>query len=204
MDKLTTRQQQVLDHIRKYLHDFGFPPTIAELAHALGIRSANAIRDHLRALERKGAIELTAGASRGIRLQPKADDITNGLPLIGQVAAGAPILATEHIEGYQQIEPSLFKPQADYLLRIHGMSMSKASILDGDLLVVHKTSVAQHGQIVVTRIDQQVIVRRLEQRQNLIQLLPENDDFSAIDIDWCDTELIIEGVGIGVIRNKLI
>lgn len=203
MDKLTARQQQVLDHIQKYFNDSGFPPTIIELANALGVRSANAIRDHLRALERKGAIELTAGASRGIRLCLEEKNLTTGLPLIGQVAAGAPILATEHVESYQQVERSLFKPHADYLLRVRGMSMCKASILDGDLLVVHKTSVAQNGQIVVARIDQEVTVKRFKQIQHMVYLLPENDDFSAIEIDLRDTSIAIEGIGIGVIRNQL-
>jgi len=203
MDKLTIRQQQVLDHIQKYLDDSGFPPTIAELTQALKIRSANAIRDHLRALERKGAIKLTAGASRGIRLCLQTEDTIISLPIIGQIAAGTPILATEHIEGYQQIGHSLFTPRPDYLLRIHGMSMCKSSILDGDLLVVHKTSVAQNGQIVVTRLDQKVAVLRFKQTLDMIHLHTEGDDSSRTDYALSDSELVIEGVGIGVIRNEL-
>jgi len=198
MNKLTIRQQQVLDQIQKYLNNSGFPPTIAELAQALQIRSANAIRDHLRALERKGVIKLTAGASRGIRLCLQTENTSITLPIIGQLAVGTPILATKHIEGYQQIGHALFTPQPDYLLRIHGMSMCKSNILDGDLLVVHKTSVAQPGQIVVTQTNKKIIVGRFKQTLDMTHLFTENDDLLL------DAELVVEGIGIGVIRNNLI
>ena len=204
MKQLTARQSEVLACIRHYFEKYGFPPTIAEIAAALDIRSPNAVRDHLRALARKEAIELTPAASRGIRLPPSASE--SGfirLPIVGRVAAGSPILAEQHIETYHQIDNNLFKPRADYLLRVRGMSMQNVGILDGDLLAVHKTENAENGQIVVARIDGEVTVKRFKQATHMAYLLPENDDFDPLEIDLRHDQLTIEGLGVGVIRNRM-
>ena len=202
MQQLTSRQSEVLACIRHYVKEYGFPPTIAEIAAALGIRSPNAVRDHLRALARKGVIELTPAASRGIRLLSLADNDPMRLPVIGRVAAGSPVLAEQHIEAYHQLDARLFTPRADYLLRVHGTSMQNAGILDGDLLAVHKTEQAENGQIVVARIDDEVTVKRFRRTQHMAYLLPENDDFEPIEIDLRHMPLVIEGLGVGVIRKN--
>jgi repressor LexA len=196
MDKLTPRQAQILQLIREYAEATGFPPTRAEIAQAMGFRSANAAEEHLRALARKGAIEMQAGASRGIRLKD-----AGGLPLVGRVAAGSPILAAEHIEARYQLDPALFSPRADYLLRVKGMSMRDAGILDGDLLAVRRTGEARNGQIVVARLGDEVTVKRFQRRGDRVRLLPENPDFQPILVDLRREELVIEGLGVGVIRN---
>lgn len=196
MEKLTARQQQILDLIRDFIVDTGMPPTRAEIAEALGFRSANAAEDHLRALARKGVIELMPGASRGIRLLEK-----EGLPLVGRVAAGEPLLAQEHIEDHLKVDPQLFHPPADYLLRVHGMSMCDAGILDGDLLAVHHSPTAHNGQIVVARLDEDVTVKRFKQRGNVVTLIAENPDFEPIRIDLRKQLLAIEGIAVGVIRQ---
>src|SRR5690606_34605468 len=157
MDELTPRQAEVLRLIADFLQSTGFPPTRADIAKALGFRSANAAEDHLRALERKGYIEMLPGASRGLRLKEQL-----GLPLVGRVAAGSPILAEEHIQGRYQVDPELFKPRADYLLRVRGLSMRDAGILEGDLLAVHRTQEARSGQIVVARLHDEVTVKRFK------------------------------------------
>jgi repressor LexA len=176
------------------------PPTRAEIAEHLGFRSANAAEDHLRALARKGAIELLPGASRGIRLaQAYAGNFE--LPVVGQVAAGNPILAAEHIEARHQIDPKLFKPQADYLLRVKGFSMRDIGILDGDLLAVHATPEARNGQIVVARLDDEVTVKRLKRQGSRVWLLPENPEFEPLEIDLRYQDLVIEGLGVGVLRT---
>lgn len=205
MQTLTTRQLEVLACIQKYFAKHGIPPTIAEIAIDLEIRSPNAVRDHLRALERKGAIELIPSASRGIRLlgADHKNPTQLQLPLVGHVAAGSPILAEQHIDSYQQVDPALFKPQAHYLLRVHGESMQNIGILDGDLLAVHKTAHVENNQIVVARIDDEVTVKRFKKRGHIAYLHPENDQFSPIKIDLRDTSLCIEGIGVGVIRNTL-
>ncbi len=197
--KLTARQTEILGWIREFMADTGMPPTRADMCAALGFRSPNAAEDHLRALARKGAIELLPGASRGIRMlgeQPR------GIPVVGRVAAGNPILATEHIEDYHRIEPGVFHPRADYFLRVRGMSMCDVGILDGDLLAVHAVSEAANGQIVVARLDDEVTVKRFRRRGNRVRLLPENSDFAPIEIDLRHRPLIIEGLGVGVLRNK--
>ena len=197
--KLTTRQQQVLDVIREYVADTGYPPTRADIARELGFKSANAAEEHLRALARKGAIEMIAGASRGIRLTE-----SSGLPIIGRVAAGAPVLAAEHIEDYCELSPGFFSPSADFLLRVTGDSMRDAGILDGDLLAVHNTATARDGQIVVARIEDEVTVKRLKRSgQHTLKLLPENPDFDPIVVDLRQTEVAIEGISVGVIRQQL-
>lgn len=175
------------------------PPTRAEIAHALGFRSANAAEDHLRALVRKGVVELLPGASRGIRLLELPDD--EGLPLVGRVAAGSPILAEEHIEDYFYVDPRLFRPRADYLLKVKGMSMRDAGILNGDLLVVHRSPEALSGQIVVARLEDEVTVKRFRRRGQVVRLMPENPDFEPILVDLRHQALVIEGIGVGVIRN---
>ena len=197
--KLTARQQQVLDVIRDYVADTGYPPTRADIAHELGFKSANAAEEHLRALARKGAIEMIAGASRGIRLTE-----SSGLPIIGRVAAGSPILATEHIEDHCELAAGVFSPSADYLLRVSGDSMKDVGILDGDLLAVNNTQTARDGQIVVARIEDEVTVKRLKRSgQHTLKLLPENPDYDPIVIDLRQIEVSIEGVSVGVIRQQL-
>ena len=197
--KLTSRQEQVLDVIRQYLADTGYPPTRADIARELGFKSANAAEEHLRALARKGAIEMIAGASRGIRLTE-----STGLPIVGRVAAGSPILATEHIEDYCELSAQFFSPPADFLLRVTGDSMKDVGILDGDLLAVHNTSVARDGQIVVARIEDEVTVKRLQRvGAHSLQLLPENVDFDPIEVDLRTTDCSIEGISVGVIRQQI-
>lgn len=197
--KLTARQQQVLDVIREYVADTGYPPTRADIARELGFKSANAAEEHLRALARKGAIEMIAGASRGIRLTE-----SSGLPIIGRVAAGAPVLAAEHIEDYCELSPGFFSPSADFLLRVTGDSMRDVGILDGDLLAVHNTATARDGQIVVARIEDEVTVKRLKRSgQHTLKLLPENPDFDPIVVDLRQTEVAIVGISVGVIRQQL-
>ena len=198
-DTLTARQSQILELIRGYIADEGCPPTRAEIANILGFRSPNAAEDHLRALQRKGYIEIVAGSSRGIRLV----DEDPGLPVIGRVAAGEPILAEQHIEDYQQLEPGLFRPRADYLLRVHGDSMKDAGILDNDLLAVHSTQQAENGQIVVARIDEEVTVKRFRRRGSIVRLLPENPAYEPIRIDLKDQPLVIEGLAVGVLRKEI-
>ena len=189
MKALTARQQEVYDLIRDHIEQTGMPPTRAEIAQRLGFRSPNAAEEHLKALQRKGVIEIVSGASRGIRLLMEDE---TGLPLIGRVAAGEPLLAQEHIEGHYQVDPALFKPNADFLLRVNGMSMRDIGILDGDLLAVHKTQDVRNGQ---------VTVKRLKKQGNLVQLLPENSDFEPIVVDLREQNFTIEGLAVGVIRN---
>ncbi len=198
MSELTARQAEILDFIRDFAAEEGYPPTRAEIAEAFGFRSPNAAEEHLRALDRKGAIELLSGSSRGIRLLEEAED---GLPVIGRVAAGSPILAEQHIEDRYPVDPALFHPRAHYLLRVRGMSMREAGILDGDLLAVHRTNQARNGQIVVARLDDEVTVKRFRQRGSIVQLLPENPDFEPIRVDLREQPLVIEGLGVGILRN---
>jgi repressor LexA len=196
MTELTARQAEVLQLIADFLQATGFPPTRAEIAKQLGFRSANAAEDHLRALERKGYIEMLPGASRGIRLREGL-----GIPVVGRVAAGNPILAEQHIQGRFQVDPSLFKPRADYLLKVRGMSMRDAGILDGDLLAVHRSAEARSGQVVVARLGNEVTVKRFKRQGNQVQLLPENPDFEPILVDLKRDFFAIEGIGVGIIRN---
>lgn len=211
--KLTIRQQQVLDIIRQEIQRTGFPPTRAEIAKTLGFKSANAAEDHLKALAKKGAIELTAGASRGIRLVqddntlPAAandhdinDTASLQLPIIGRVAAGSPILASAHVEQEIGVAPNLFSQTPDYLLRVRGLSMRDIGILEGDLLAVKKTSEARHGQVIVARLGDDVTVKRLHIDGKRINLLPENPDFSPIPVTDEDT-FSVEGIAVGLIRN---
>ena len=196
MRELTPRQQEILQLIRDRIEATGLPPTRAEIAQEFGFRSPNAAEEHLKVLARKGALELLPGASRGIRL-------TNGggLPVVGRVAAGSPILAQEHIEAHYQIDSALFSPRADYLLKVRGMSMKDAGILDGDLLAVQRTSDVRAGQVVVARLDDEVTVKRFRKSGHVVQLLHENPDFEPIEVDLRNQELVIEGIGVGVIRH---
>ena len=190
----------MLDIIRQHINQTGYPPTRADIAKELGFKSANAAEEHLKALARKGAIEMIAGASRGIRLPE-----SSGIPIIGRVAAGNPILAEEHIEDYCNLPRSFFKPSADYFLTVHGDSMIEVGIFDGDLLAVHSTPVANNGDIVVARIDDEVTVKRLRRtsRKYLVELLPENPDFEPIKVDLREREFTIEGLSVGVLRRTL-
>ncbi len=202
MIKLTPRQSEILAFIKRCLDDNGYPPTRAEIAQELGFKSPNAAEEHLKALARKGAIEMTPGASRGIRI-PGFESATedHGLPVIGRVAAGAPILAQQHVEESCQINPAFFQPRADYLLRVHGMSMKDIGIFDGDLLAVHTTLEARNGQVVVARIGDEVTVKRFKRDGNRVWLLAENPDFAPIEVDLEQEELVIEGLSVGVIRR---
>jgi len=202
MYELTPRQYQVLELIRQAIEETGMPPTRAEIALALGFRSANAAEEHLRALERKGAVELVPGASRGIRLKDTMRE-QFALPLIGRVAAGQPILAQEHIEARYQVDPDLFHPKPHYLLQVHGMSMRDAGILDGDLVAVHRTPEVRSRQIVVARLEDEVTVKRYRQEGSIVWLLPENPDFEPIRVDMKETPLVIEGVVVGVVRRNV-
>jgi len=198
--KLTARQLQILELIRQSIEDTGFPPTRAEIADQLGFRSANAAEEHLRALARKGMIEITPGTSRGIRLVTPA----KGLPVIGQVAAGQPILAEQNIEDRIEIEAAIFSPRADFLLRVRGDSMCEAGILDGDLLAVRNTPTAENGDIIVARVDGDVTVKRLKRTRSryILQLLPENLHYDPIEVDLREQEFAIEGLYVGVIRTR--
>ena len=205
MDALTERQSEILKLIRELTEVSGYPPTRAEIAERMGFRSVNAAEQHLRALEKKGAIEISSGASRGIRVRDARPASRLGrlleLPVVGRVAAGSPILAEEHIQGRYQVDPNLFTPRADYLLRVRGMSMRDAGILEGDLLAVHRTAEARTGQVVVARLSDEVTVKRLRRRGHAVQLLPENPDFEPIEVDLRSEALVIEGIAVGVIRN---
>lgn len=201
MRPLTKRQEQVFELVKVFIKDTGMPPTRAEIADALGFKSANAAEEHLKALAKKGVIEMVPGASRGIRLAAEEETEQLGLPLIGRVAAGEPILAEQHIESHCQVEASLFKPAADYLLRVNGMSMKDIGIMDGDLLAVHRTQIAENGQVVVARVDDDVTVKRLEKAGKKVLLHAENDAFSAIEVDLEHESFAIEGLAVGVIRN---
>jgi len=200
MEKLTPRQSQVLQLIKTHIEDTGFPPTRANIANEFGFRSANAAEDHLRALERKGAIEMVPGTSRGIRLV----ETETGIPIIGRVAAGEPILAEQHIEGYCPVALNTFKPSANYFLTVKGDSMINIGIHDGDLLAVHQTTEAHNGQIVVARVgDDQATVKRYQRSGRKVRLLPENTDYEPLEIDLKHQTLTIEGLGVGLLRNQL-
>ncbi|MBK9351566.1 MAG: transcriptional repressor LexA [Sulfuritalea sp.] len=195
-DDLTPRQQEILDFIRNSMEVFSMPPTRAEIAGAFGFASPNAAEDHLRALAKKGAITLEPGSARGIRFVEQL-----GLPLIGTVAAGSPLLAVENRLGNFRIDPALFQPHADYLLRVRGLSMIEAGILDGDLLAVHRTSEASNGQIVVARLGDEVTVKRYKRRGTMVELIAENRDFAPILVNTRKEPLEIEGVAVGLIRG---
>lgn len=195
-EALTPRQIEILEFIRAHMKNPGYPPTRAEICRAMGFRSPNAAEEHLRALARKGTIEMARGASRGMRLKQET-----GIPVIGRVAAGSPLLATQHIETHYQIDPLVFKPRADYLLKVRGSSMQGAGILDGDLLAVHRTHEFRSGQIVVARLGDEVTVKRIHRHRHLMELAPENPEFKTLTVDTRREALVIEGVAVGVLRN---
>jgi repressor LexA len=196
MDTLTARQAEILKLIEQYTERSGYPPTRNEICEAMGFRSPNAAEEHLRALARKGVIEMIPGASRGIRLKQEP-----GIPVIGRVAAGSPILAAEHVESRYQLDPALFQPRADYLLKVRGLSMRDAGILDGDLLAVHRTTDFRAGQIVVARLQDEVTVKRIRKNRDKVELIPENPDFETRVVDLKRESLTIEGIAVGIIRN---
>jgi repressor LexA len=193
---LTARQEEILKLIESHVEESGFPPTRAEICSAMGFSSPNSAETHLRALARKGVIEMTSGASRGIRLKQH-----NTMPVIGRVAAGSPILAEQNIEQRYRLDPGLFQPNADYLLRVRGMSMRDAGILDDDLLAVHKTSEFKSGQIVVARLQDEVTVKRIQRNGDIVELIAENPDFKPIVVNLRRDPIAIEGIAVGVIRN---
>ncbi|RBA25616.1 transcriptional repressor LexA [Herminiimonas fonticola] len=218
MIKLTARQEQILNLIRDAIENTGFPPTRAEIATELGFRSANAAEEHLQALARKGAIEISPGTSRGIRLRDMGSNgeerhpgrqmalphpalMQLSLPLVGRVAAGSPILAQEHIEATYNVDKSLFSAKPDFLLKVRGMSMRDAGILDGDLLAVKKIDSAKNGQIVVARLGDDVTVKRYKKTGSLIELLPENPDFQTIRVDLEHDDFALEGLAVGLMRS---
>ena len=218
--KLTDRQQQILDLVQSAIERTGAPPTRAEIAAELGFKSANAAEEHLQALARKGVIELVGGTSRGIRLQSEALRALNqmrgkqfslplpslaqlSLPLVGRVAAGSPILAQEHIDQTYVVEASMFPRRPDYLLKVRGMSMRDAGIMDGDLLAVQCATDAKNGQIVVARLGDEVTVKRFRRNRNTIELLPENPDFEPIVVTGGEADFVIEGLAVGLIRNNM-
>ena len=197
---LTKRQLEILNLIHASIDENGMPPTRSEIADNLGFKSLNAAEDHLKALEKKEFIKLIPGVSRGIKVLKKTDNKNVGLPIVGQVAAGQPILAIEHVESHISLDPFLFEKKADYLLRVKGESMLNSGICDGDLLAVHATKVVRNNQIVVARLDDEVTVKRFKKTGSKIYLIPENDNFDQIEINSKSGEFIIEGLGIGILR----
>lgn len=201
---LTPRQAEILNLIKQRIQETGMPPTRAEIADTLGFRSPNAAEEHLKALAKKGVIEMLPGMSRGIRVidgSANDEDLNEGLPLIGRVAAGTPILAQEHVESRYKIDPTLFKPSADFLLRVNGDSMKDIGIMDGDLLAVHKTNIARNGQVVVARVGEDVTVKRFDKNGRQVKLIAENDDYAPIEVDLVTESFEIEGLAVGVVRN---
>lgn len=202
---LTARQQEVYDCIKQHIDSTGVPPTRAEISKELGFKSPNAAEEHLRALARKGAIEMSAGMSRGIRLllEPEDEDELEGLPLIGRVAAGEPILAEQNVESTYRVDANMFKPQADFLLKVYGQSMKDIGILDGDLLAVHSTKDVRNGQVIVARIENDVTVKRFERKGDVIYLHAENEEFEPIVVNLREQEMFeVEGIAVGIIRNN--
>ncbi len=201
MQNLTKRQTQVFEMIRGYIEQEGMPPTRMDICEYFGFRSPTAAEDHLKALERKGVISLQGGTSRGIQL---ADEfLQSGLPVVGRVAAGSPILAEEHIEDYFDLERSQFKPRADFLLRVRGHSMRDIGILNNDLLAVHRTNEVRSGQVIVARLEDEVTVKRFRRRGNKVTLLAENPEFDPIEVNLHDEDFFIEGLAVGVVRNRV-
>ena len=209
MLKLTPRQEQILNLIRDAIDNTGFPPTRAEIANELGFKSANAAEEHLQALARKGAIEISPGTSRGIRLVGASVEampvvpaaLMMSLPLVGRVAAGSPILAQEHVEATYSVDPAMFSAKPDFLLKVRGESMRDAGIMDGDLLAVKKIDSAKNGQIVVARLGQEVTVKRYKKTGDLIELFPENPDFKVIRVDPSEDDFALEGLAVGLMRT---
>ena len=202
MKKLTEKQKTVLSLIKNSIADNGMPPTRAEIAHELGFKSANASEEHLKALKKKNAIDIIPGVSRGIVVKDFSYEGDQGIPLLGQVAAGEPILAIENIESHYRIDPNIFKKEPSFLLRVKGMSMRDAGILDGDLVAVHRTTAIRNRQIVVARLDDVVTIKRYKQDGKKIFLIPENPNYKTTELDIRYDFITIEGVVVGVVRNS--
>ena len=200
MSELTPGQRKVLNMVKDFIEEYGMPPTRMEIANELSFKSPNAAEEHLKALQKKGVIDLIKGSSRGIRLKDSLREQI-GLPLVGKVAAGHPILAHENIDDYLDIDPDIFNPSPHYLLRVEGMSMKNAGILDNDIVAVHRTSEIRSRQIVVARINDEVTVKRYTQNNSIVTLFPENNEFNPITVDLSEDEMVIEGVVVGVIRS---
>tara|TARA_B000000475_G_scaffold209279_1_gene171318 strand:+ start:730 stop:1335 length:606 start_codon:yes stop_codon:yes gene_type:complete len=200
MNELTPGQRKVLNMVKDFIEEYGMPPTRMEIANELSFKSPNAAEEHLKALQKKGVIDLIKGSSRGIRLKDSLREQI-GLPLVGKVAAGHPILAHENIDDYLDIDPDIFNPSPHYLLRVEGMSMKNAGILDNDIVAVHRTSEIRSRQIVVARINDEVTVKRYTQNNSIVTLFPENNEFNPITVDLSEDEMVIEGVVVGVIRS---
>ena len=200
MNELTPGQRKVINMVKDFIEEYGMPPTRMEIANELSFKSPNAAEEHLKALQKKGVIELIKGSSRGIRLKDSLREQI-GLPLVGKVAAGHPILAHENIDDYLDIDPDIFNPSPHYLLRVEGMSMKNAGILDNDIVAVHRTSEIRSRQIVVARINDEVTVKRYTQNNSIVTLFPENSEFNPITVDLSEDEMVIEGVVVGVIRS---
>jgi repressor LexA len=201
--ELSRKQLEVLAFIRSFVADTGLPPTRGEIAEGLGLKNRQGIDQHLRALENKGAIELLPGISRGIRIRESPSERVAGLPLLGRIAAGEPILAASHIEEHINVDPALFRPQAHFLLRVRGDSMRDADILDSDLLAVHQTTQIRNGQIVVARLVDEATVKYYHRQGHLVRLEPANTDYRPIEVDLREQELTIDGLAVGVIRTTL-
>ena len=200
MNELTPGQRKVINMVKDFIEEYGMPPTRMEIANELSFKSPNAAEEHLKALQKKGVIALIKGSSRGIRLKDSLREQI-GLPLVGKVAAGHPILAHENIDDYLDIDPDIFNPSPHYLLRVEGMSMKNAGILDNDIVAVHRTSEIRSRQIVVARINDEVTVKRYTQNNSIVTLFPENNEFNPITVDLSEDEMVIEGVVVGVIRS---
>jgi len=200
MNELTPGQRKVINMVKDFIEEYGMPPTRMEIANELSFKSPNAAEEHLKALQKKGVIDLIKGSSRGIRLKDSLREQI-GLPLVGKVAAGHPILAHENIDDYLDIDPDIFNPSPHYLLRVEGMSMKNAGILDNDIVAVHRTSEIRSRQIVVARINDEVTVKRYTQNNSIVTLFPENNEFNPITVDLSEDEMVIEGVVVGVIRS---
>jgi len=204
MIKLTDRQTEILDYIKRHIAETGFPPTRADIAKELGFKSPNAAQEHLKALAKKGAIEMIPDASRGIRIPTDTSLPPPGIPIVGRVSAGSPIMSEENIEDYCELPHEFFRPAADYLLHVKGESMKNIGILNGDLLAVHSTKTANEGDIIVARVDDQVTVKRLklDKEKHILYLVAENEDYEPIKVDLREQAFFIEGISVGVIRRS--
>ena len=202
MEKLTRRQQEIMDFILMFMEKEGYPPTRADIAEHFGFRSPNAAESHLRALDRKGALRLEAGRSRGLTPMVARRN-QQALPLIGRVAAGSPVLAVSNVEREIPVDASMFSPKPDYLLRVTGSSMRNAGIFDGDLLAVHKTPIVRQGAMAVVRLDDEVTVKYLYKYRNRIELLPDNPEFDPIIVYPQEQEVSVEGIAVGVLRTDM-
>ena len=198
MKDLTSRQREILELIKSHLKDKGFPPTRADISRTLGFKSHNAAEQHLRAIEKKGFISILAGASRGIVLNEQE----KGIPVIGLVAAGGPILAQENIEKRIPASQSLLSENVDYYLRVKGDSMVDVGIFEEDLIGVKKTNDIKVGSVVVARINDEVTVKTLKKLSlEEVILKAENENYSDIKVNPSVDELNFEGTCVGLLRN---